>query len=233
VPALKPKPYADGEKLVAIAELPDWAQAAFKGMENLNRVQSRVSDTALYSSENMLVCAPTGACARAPLCGRGCVCFGGVGGCRADARSLVPPGLTPPACRVTTCLAGAGKTNVAMLCVMHELGLHRRSDGSIDTAAFKIVYVAPMKALVAEMVGNFTARLGEAYGLKVRELTGARARGGGAGGEAGSGDSCAWPHAWRASCSRRRQQLGACVPTRRLSCCCCHDCGQTHQVTST
>jgi hypothetical protein len=29
-----------------------------------------------------------------------------------------------------------------------------------------------MKALVAEMVGNFTKRLGEAYGLQVRELTG-------------------------------------------------------------
>lgn len=59
-----------------------------------------------------------------------------------------------------------------MLCILHELGLHRRSDGSIDTGAFKIVYVAPMKALVAEMVGNFTKRLGEAYGLTVRELTG-------------------------------------------------------------
>jgi replicative superfamily II helicase len=60
-----------------------------------------------------------------------------------------------------------------MLCILHELGLHRRTDGSIDTGAFKIVYVAPMKALVAEMVGNFTKRLGEAYGLTVRELTGA------------------------------------------------------------
>ncbi|KAF6257784.1 RNA helicase, activating signal cointegrator 1 [Scenedesmus sp. NREL 46B-D3] len=125
VPALKPKPYADGEKLVAITDLPDWAQPAFGGMQSLNRVQSRVCDTALYSSENMLVCAPT----------------------------------------------GAGKTNVAMLCILHELGLHRRTDGSIDMAAFKVVYVAPMKALVAEMVGNFTKRLGEAYGLQVRELT--------------------------------------------------------------
>lgn len=59
-----------------------------------------------------------------------------------------------------------------MLCILHELGLHRRSDGSFDTSAFKIVYVAPMKALVAEMVGNFTKRLSEAYGLTVRELTG-------------------------------------------------------------
>lgn len=49
-----------GEKQVEITDLPDWAQPAFKGMKSLNRVQSRVSDCALYSSENMLVCAPTG-----------------------------------------------------------------------------------------------------------------------------------------------------------------------------
>lgn len=59
-----------------------------------------------------------------------------------------------------------------MLCILHEMGLHRRADGTFDTSAFKIVYVAPMKALVAEMVGNFTKRLSEAYGLQVRELTG-------------------------------------------------------------
>ena len=51
------------------------------------------------------------------------------------------------------------------------MGLHIRGDGSIDTAGFKIVYIAPMKALVAEMVGNFSARL-EPYGMQVRELTG-------------------------------------------------------------
>ena len=51
------------------------------------------------------------------------------------------------------------------------MGLHLRGDGSIDTSGFKIVYIAPMKALVAEMVGNFSARL-EPYGMQVRELTG-------------------------------------------------------------
>ena len=66
---------------------------------------------------------------------------------------------------------GAGKTNVAMLTILHELGLHRRQDGSLDLSAFKIVYVAPMKALVAEMVGNLGARL-KPYGVNVRELTG-------------------------------------------------------------
>jgi hypothetical protein len=48
-----------------------------------------------------------------------------------------------------------------------QMGLHLRADGSVDTSAFKIVYVAPMKALVAEMVGNFSERLKE-YNMQAR-----------------------------------------------------------------
>lgn len=125
VPALKPKPFAEGEKLVRVAEMPQWAQPAFEGMEKLNRIQSRVYDTAFFHPDNMLVCAPT----------------------------------------------GAGKTNVAMLAILHEIGLHLRADGSVDTSAFKIVFVAPMKALVAEMVGNLSQRLAP-FGISVKELTG-------------------------------------------------------------
>ena len=33
------------------------------------------------------------------------------------------------------------------------------SDGRIDTSKFKIVYIAPMKALVAEITGNLSHRL--------------------------------------------------------------------------
>jgi pre-mRNA-splicing helicase BRR2 len=62
VPALKPKPLKAGEALRAIDQLPDWAQPAFAGMTSLNRVQSAVADAALYSGENMLICAPTGEC---------------------------------------------------------------------------------------------------------------------------------------------------------------------------
>ena len=43
MPALAPKPFAEGEKLKAIKDLPDWAQKGFAGMETLNRIQSRVS----------------------------------------------------------------------------------------------------------------------------------------------------------------------------------------------
>jgi pre-mRNA-splicing helicase BRR2 len=35
----------------------------------------------------------------------------------------------------------------------------RRRDGTFDLKNFKVVYVAPMKALVTEIVGNFQKRL--------------------------------------------------------------------------
>ncbi|GAM21299.1 hypothetical protein SAMD00019534_044740 [Acytostelium subglobosum LB1] len=64
----------------------------------------------------------------------------------------------------------AGKTNVAMLTILHEIGKHMH-DGVIDLDAFKIVYIAPMKSLVQEMVANFSRRLAS-YGITVKELTG-------------------------------------------------------------
>ena len=47
-----------------------------------------------------------------------------------------------------------------------QMGHHLRSDNTVDTGSFKIVYVAPMKALVAEMVGNFSQRL-KKFGMQV------------------------------------------------------------------
>jgi pre-mRNA-splicing helicase BRR2 len=67
---------------------------------------------------------------------------------------------------------GAGKTNTALLCMMREIGKHvNPADGTIATDQFKIIYIAPLKSLVQEMVGNFGKRLA-AYNLKVAELTG-------------------------------------------------------------
>ncbi|PKI83976.1 RNA helicase [Malassezia vespertilionis] len=69
---------------------------------------------------------------------------------------------------------GAGKTDVAMLSVLRCISRYATVDGTqihINKDAFKIVYVAPMKALVSEIVSKFSKRL--AYlGIKVRELTG-------------------------------------------------------------
>ena len=75
MPALKAKPFEKNERLIEISELKEWMQPAFSGMKSLNRIQSRVCNTALYTSENILMCAPT----------------------------------------------GAGKTNVAMLTILHEV----------------------------------------------------------------------------------------------------------------
>lgn len=69
---------------------------------------------------------------------------------------------------------GSGKTNVAMLTILREIGKNRNQEtGMLDLDAFKIVYIAPLKALVQEQVGNFGKRL-EPYGIRVSELTGDR-----------------------------------------------------------
>jgi pre-mRNA-splicing helicase BRR2 len=46
-----------------------------------------------------------------------------------------------------------------------------KHEGMFDLSAFKIIYVAPMKALVQEVVKNFSKRLAP-YGITVRELSG-------------------------------------------------------------
>ena len=112
------------QRLVQISELPEYAQMAFKGVKALNRLQSAVVGTALYSNENMLVCAPT----------------------------------------------GAGKTNVALLSVMQQVG-SCVENGVLDRDKLKMVYIAPMKALAQELVGKFSKSLAP-LGLQVREYTG-------------------------------------------------------------
>lgn len=66
---------------------------------------------------------------------------------------------------------GAGKTNVALLCMLNQLSQCRREDGSFDLASMKIVYIAPMKALVQECVLTFGKKL-EPFGIVVKELSG-------------------------------------------------------------
>ncbi|XP_049883156.1 putative U5 small nuclear ribonucleoprotein 200 kDa helicase [Pectinophora gossypiella] len=66
---------------------------------------------------------------------------------------------------------GAGKTNVALLCILREVGKHVNEDGTVNAHDLKMIYVAPMRSLVQEMVGNFSKRLA-CYNMKVSELTG-------------------------------------------------------------
>ncbi|KAF4324437.1 hypothetical protein G195_001421 [Phytophthora kernoviae 00238/432] len=128
VPAVRTKMAVAEEKArIKISTLPKWAQGAFQKMESLNRVQSKMFPAAFETSENLLLCAPT----------------------------------------------GAGKTNVAMLTILHEVMKARDPEtGEIDLNSFKVVYVAPMKALVQEVVLNLSARLSSAYNIQVRELSG-------------------------------------------------------------
>lgn len=65
---------------------------------------------------------------------------------------------------------GAGKTNIAMVSILHEIGQHFK-DGYLHKDEFKIVYVAPMKALAAEVTSTFSHRLSP-LNMTVRELTG-------------------------------------------------------------
>lgn len=117
-------------KLVDIeTDLDEIGKKVFQGVKKLNKVQSIVYNTACFTNNNLLICAPT----------------------------------------------GAGKTNVAMLAILRELKRHVDPDtlrvGENSGETFKIVYVAPMKALASEMVDNFGKRL-KTLGANVRELTG-------------------------------------------------------------
>ncbi|XP_020415690.1 DExH-box ATP-dependent RNA helicase DExH14-like [Prunus persica] len=112
------------EKLIEITELDEFAEAAFRGYNSLNRIQSRIFHTIYYTNGNILVCAPTGAC----------------------------------------------KTNIAMISILHEIAQHFK-DGYLHKDEFKIVYVAPMKALAAEVTSTFSHRLSP-LNITVRELTG-------------------------------------------------------------
>ncbi|CAG9313946.1 unnamed protein product [Blepharisma stoltei] len=66
---------------------------------------------------------------------------------------------------------GAGKTNIALLCILNTLKQHIKNNGELDLNGFKIIYIAPMKALVSETCGNLSNRLSK-YDVTVRELTG-------------------------------------------------------------
>lgn len=66
---------------------------------------------------------------------------------------------------------GAGKTNIALMTMLHEVQLHMENGMLRRKDPFKIVYIAPMKALAAEMTANFGKRL-KPLGVVVNECTG-------------------------------------------------------------
>ena len=75
---------------------------------------------------------------------------------------------------------GAGKTDAAMLAILNAIShnispnpfvVPSASDFVVNSEDFKIIYVAPMKALAAEITGKLGQRLAW-LGIQVRELTG-------------------------------------------------------------
>ena len=134
IPAAKTGTLGLGQKLVSISELDGLCRETFKGYKALNRMQSLVYPVAYKTSENMLICAPT----------------------------------------------GAGKTDAAMLTILNTVAKNMTpnpfeapdaTDFAVHTEDFKIVYVAPMKALAAEITEKLGKRLAW-LGIRVRELTG-------------------------------------------------------------
>lgn len=74
----------------------------------------------------------------------------------------------------TSELGAQGKTDVAMLTVLRALSQHAedpRKRPLVSASDFKVIYVAPMKALAAEIVRKMSKRLSW-LGIVVKELTG-------------------------------------------------------------
>ncbi|CAJ2501941.1 Uu.00g047940.m01.CDS01 [Anthostomella pinea] len=134
IPAGKTGTLWPGHKLVDLADMDGLCRRTFKGYKSLNRMQSLVYPVAYKTSENMLVCAPT----------------------------------------------GAGKTDAAMLTILQTISQYvtpnpienvEATDFAVNAEDFKIVYVAPMKALAAEITEKIGKRIGW-LGLQCREYTG-------------------------------------------------------------
>ena len=45
---------------------------------------------------------------------------------------------------------------MALMAMLREIGKHINLDGTINVDDFKIIYIAPMRSLVQEMVGSFS-----------------------------------------------------------------------------
>ncbi|KAK8090893.1 Sec63 Brl domain-containing protein [Apiospora phragmitis] len=134
IPAGRTGTLAPGRRLLPVAEMDGLCRRTFKGYKALNRMQSLVYPVAYKTSENMLICAPT----------------------------------------------GAGKTDAAMLTILQTISQYvtpnpiennEATDFAVDADEFKIVYVAPMKALAAEITDKLGKRLAW-LGIRAREYTG-------------------------------------------------------------
>lgn len=194
VPAVDPGKLLKDEKLVEIAQLDTWAQSAFKGYKTLNRIQSRIFEVRTVAHGTVTLTMHR-CCDCAGLCTHTVYMLILAGAALVKMSSSSSQGSSMPAMaflsrqpslrsvfkqhdfvqvgyrsnqNMLVCApTGAGKTNIAMIAVLHEVSQHRDATGVLHKDGFKIVYVAPMKALAAEVTRTFGSRL-EALGLQVR-----------------------------------------------------------------
>ncbi|KAK2947264.1 putative DExH-box ATP-dependent RNA helicase DExH14 [Blattamonas nauphoetae] len=155
LPVSNPSPLGPNERLIPISEIDEWARPALGGLTTLNRIQSRVYTSAFKSNENLLICAPTGA-------GKTVIALLTMLRAVAQARSSESNGgnATGDEEEMEEERAGYGENNPKST---------RRK--KLKPATFKLIYVAPMKALAGEMVQGLGSRLAK-LGLITRELTG-------------------------------------------------------------
>lgn len=148
------KDHLQADLFVAIDSLPRWARTPFGGISHLNAIQSKVFSVACSSLAHP---APTGVTE-----------IGQASNSQSPNILLCAP-------------TGAGKTNVASLCIVDVLARHQVGGAGANdigehgvrfrTDDLKVVYIAPMKALVQEVVSMLAARFGP-LGLTVAELSG-------------------------------------------------------------
>eukprot|EP00921_Rhytidocystis_pertsovi_P008692 GHVQ01014158.1.p1 GENE.GHVQ01014158.1~~GHVQ01014158.1.p1 ORF type:complete len:716 (+),score=142.63 GHVQ01014158.1:307-2454(+) len=136
----------DESSLLPLSCLPSWAQVAFSGLTKFNHIQTSVIKSAILK-------------------------FAGPGEVGDNERHLAE--FLRPESMLVSAPTGAGKTNIALLCIIQQLNEARQSNIQQTPSAldFKVVYIAPMKSLVAEIVDKFAPKL-LPLGLKVSELTG-------------------------------------------------------------
>lgn len=91
---------------IDIAELDDFAQAAFRGYKSLNRIQSRIYHTVYYTNENILV-----------RCFVHWFCELQFANHCSESMCLNLFSINLQVCAPT----GAGKTNIAMISILHEV----------------------------------------------------------------------------------------------------------------
>lgn len=163
----RPLPPKESECVQVSTLMPYMFQDAFQGIKQLNRIQSKVYSCTFNSIENMLVCAPTGA-------GKTNIAVLAI-------LQMIKMNLKPnePDEELLDdfdnedgeVFSVSNKNNKKKLDNIKKKYPDNITPKNIDKTNFKIIYIAPMKALAQEVVTKFQERL-KPLNLIVKEYTG-------------------------------------------------------------